>query len=164
MLLQTKLRLETILRVYHLRHGFEYLDFFMIVLLHVVFLLTTGDINEGNTAGQDARRSTLLLCATGAHKQGQSYFLAQTILHILRGMMRKQDLSLLECVANIPSEMSQAVIERATYIQSLWPASTTSITSDPDEHRLEHMLKQYTELSLVDAESDYISEESSPSR
>lgn len=159
-LLQTKLHLETIIRLYHLRHSFEHLDLFMIAPIHALFLLTAEEVANGDDTNQDARRSTLLICAIAAHRQGQSHFLGQTVLQILCGMMRPEDLVLLERIAKIPHETAQAVVDHARDIHSLWPASTTSIASDPDEHRLELVLRQYVGLTLEDSDSDISSADS----
>lgn len=154
---EAKIRLETLLRLYYLRHGFEEFDLYLIAVLNLVFYYSVErgkESSHGSAASHDDHSSTVILCAKGAHDQGQNHFLGQTVLLILRDLMSEKDLSLLHQYINVPSNTTREVISRSSNIQSMWPSGTTSITSDPEQHILNRLLEQYVGLSLEDSNSD----------
>ncbi|KAK3301844.1 uncharacterized protein B0T15DRAFT_563508 [Chaetomium strumarium] len=67
--------LETLLRLYYLRHGFEHLDIYS-----GYFLTQQGDL-----------RSTLLLAAKGLHDQGRSAYIHKAVLRRLSAEMAPRD-------------------------------------------------------------------------
>ncbi|KAI0180537.1 hypothetical protein GGR52DRAFT_531750 [Hypoxylon sp. FL1284] len=101
-----EIRLETLLRLYYLRHSFECYD---PLLMH--WLVFLGDVvlkKLDNPSGSpttssatttpldlESLRSTLILCAKGLYDQSRNYHIAFIVYRLLRDRMKANDLDLL---------------------------------------------------------------------
>ena len=100
---------ETLIRLYYLRHGFDYADTFLgqpliqlgFMSLNRVQALTSGSNSNcpapdpSSSALLAATRSTLALAAKGMHDQGRSHFIDQVTLRVLRAKMGPDERQLL---------------------------------------------------------------------
>lgn len=95
--LHAKASLEILLRAYYLRHGFDYMDSYLIALLMETCLTA---IVDSQTRQRDkdlpGLQSTIILHAKGIHEQGRSLFLGKLILQLVRGKMRSADIEMLK--------------------------------------------------------------------
>src|SRR5687767_5591899 len=86
-----RVRLETLFRLYYLRHGFEFwnsllLHFEVLLGYSAVETLLTGDSLTDEAA--DAARSTVALALKGLYEQGRHSHLGLTLYRLLRLQMR----------------------------------------------------------------------------
>jgi hypothetical protein len=89
--------LETLMRLYYLRHGFEGFDSFLIHFLGTLNYMTmTGIESEADPAYREFRRSTMILLLKGIHDQGQAHFVARAVLRLQASYMRREDVELLK--------------------------------------------------------------------
>ncbi|XXH04590.1 DNA helicase rad5 [Hypoxylon texense] len=184
-----EIRLETLLRLYYLRHSFESYD---PLLMH--WLMFLGDVvlqrlhhhqlhhhqqsgagSSGATVPLDLEslRSTLILCAKGLYDQGLNYHIGVLVYRLLRSRMQASDLDLLRThilTSSSPSSASPPAGADAAdqdpplmmqYVQAQWLAPIDTPTGDPSRRTLEYLLREYEKLSLGDRGADDVSEISS---
>ncbi|KAF5009796.1 hypothetical protein FDECE_4004 [Fusarium decemcellulare] len=107
--------LETLMRLYYLRHSFDAHDMFLIHFL--VFLgnqvLEIVDKSPGSQ-NIEAYRSTLILCVMGLHVQGASSHLMHVIYYVLRNRMKPHDRDLLLTYVKEDSSNDEELIAQHT--------------------------------------------------
>ena len=146
------IRLETLLRLYYLRHGVEYQDAF---LLH--FLVFVGNAALERLAAATALdsgervvlRSTVVFCAKGLYDQGHNAHIPRVRLQVLHGMMAAVDVELLgRFVADGggPSAADDATL-RAQHVRLQWPWPIIKMDEDPATSQLGNLLRVYREAS-----------------
>ncbi|KAI5465269.1 hypothetical protein BGZ63DRAFT_436822 [Mariannaea sp. PMI_226] len=91
-----KKHLQTLVRLYYLRHGFEAMDLFIVIPL----MLAGSDCIDAIGAKTPAKkletlRSTLLLVAKGLYNQRRNHYLAEALYRVIRGRMRPLEVALL---------------------------------------------------------------------
>ncbi|KAK3330184.1 hypothetical protein B0H66DRAFT_48791 [Apodospora peruviana] len=100
--LDAKMFLETTIRLYYLRHGFEATDPFMLQFLISLTQLTIDTINaDRHSPTVDESRATLLLTTKGLYDQGRSLYVVRAILCIQIGLMLPEDVERLRHFAKI---------------------------------------------------------------
>lgn len=146
--------LETLIRLYFLRHGFESFDPFLIHPLNVLGFSTMNKINSDLTSSDiDITRSTIVLTAKGMYDQGQNHYIGHVTLRFLKSSMRPEEIQLLSQIAAL-EDVEEEVPERQMYeIQARWAPSIIRVTDDPEAQRLSNLVKQYMDMHL-DSESD----------
>jgi hypothetical protein len=113
--------LETVLRLYYLRHGFQYFD--AIILVYMVALGSTAieGIKTSPLSSQQNRfRSTLILCAKGIHDQGMNFHFGKFMFRLICNRMGPEDISLLNQCAKL-EELDESESLKTEYIESEWP-------------------------------------------
>ncbi|KAK0729242.1 hypothetical protein B0T21DRAFT_291956 [Apiosordaria backusii] len=102
---EAAIHLETLLRLYYLRHGFEAFDGF---LLHFLGSLNFIKINtretQNNSLFLESHRSTMLLLMKGIRDQSQCYTVARVVLRLQAHLMRADDVALLKKFVDIETE------------------------------------------------------------
>ncbi|KAF4466393.1 Zn(2)-C6 fungal-type DNA-binding domain [Fusarium albosuccineum] len=133
--------LETLLRLYYLRHGFECLDTYLVSLL---IDICSGVIDEmklpHNHEELTALRSTVILLAKGIYEQGQSFFLGKLIFQLVRSKMSPTDLSVLERFVKMEPTREDEV-KALRQVQMDWPVEITSMKDDPESKSLGNFVK-----------------------
>ncbi|KAF4470200.1 Zn(2)-C6 fungal-type DNA-binding domain [Fusarium albosuccineum] len=156
------IRLETLMRLYYLRHSFDAHDMFLIQFL--VFLGNQVlEILDRNLAPQDvdAYRSTLILCVMGLHIQGASSYLMHVIYYLLRNRMKPHDRDLLlTYVKEDPGEDEELI---AQHTQANWVLPIIKINEDPKTAILDNLVKEYETLSMDGASTSSPNPSPSPS-
>lgn len=163
-----EVRLETLLRLYYLRHSFESYD---PLLMH--WLMFLGDTVLQRLDSTSARlmsrsdvesmRSTLILCAKGLYDQGHNYHIAVLVYRLLRDRMKANDLDLLRThiFSSSPGGGGSGYGSGAgsdagadddpplmmEYVQAEWVAPIGS-SNDPARKTLDYLLAEYEKLSL----------------
>lgn len=143
-----KVSLETLLRAYYLRHGFEWLDTYLLsLMLDVAFIAIEEMKVQGSDADLSALRSTIILLAKGIYEQGQNLFLGKLVFNVVRGKMRSEDLDTLGQLARIEKigEKEAIGLQQA---QMEWPVQITSMADDPGSKKIGDLSKQLMETSL----------------
>jgi hypothetical protein len=97
---QATAQLESLLRIYYLRHGFEAYD--SMLLVHLVHLanvtLTRIAMIERSpslreTSGEDIEtlRSTLILCLKGLHDQSKNFYLSGVVFDVMKNRLSAEN-------------------------------------------------------------------------
>ncbi|TQV99012.1 C6 transcription factor [Cordyceps javanica] len=135
--------LETLVRLYYVRHSFERLDTFLVQpLTELSTVLQTGT-GARHVQDAEALRSTLLLCAQGLRDQGRNHYLGQVLFHLarehagpeLRGLIDKHLYPGPQAEAPLAAVLSQQV-------HSNWPANLISALDEAKNLRLSAVLKR----------------------
>jgi hypothetical protein len=145
--------LETVLRLYYLRHSYErhgsFLPYFHIFLGNTVAADLEGQrdqLRRGDTATLDALRSTLLLCVKGTHDQGQIWLVAALIYKALRARMSAKDFNLFRTYA-LPDRFDD---DSSTLVRDLVAHRPVPIINSGTQNipTLEILAQLYDEISL----------------
>ncbi|KAL9488234.1 hypothetical protein ACSS6W_000511 [Trichoderma asperelloides] len=148
-------RLETITRLYYIRHSFEYSDSFLTIHLSFVAgaamdALKITPAHETSTAR--SLRSTIILSLKGLYDQGQHIHLTSVIYRLLRDRLEPKDLELLQNHVDWdPLTPEEPLLVQ--YAQSHYPLTMGSKEADPDGARLENLVKQYDQLAFKEDKS-----------
>ncbi|KAI2465995.1 hypothetical protein F4781DRAFT_445511 [Annulohypoxylon bovei var. microspora] len=174
----SEVRLETLLRLYYLRHSYESYDpllmhWLMFLGDSILLKLDAPQASPPAAPPHDPRpnpeslRSTLILCAKGLYDQSRNFHIAVLLYRLLRDRMKANDLDLLRTHIfsnpsssghgrNSNSNSAAAAAEddeplMTQYVQSQWLAPIVM----PDEHgdnsskrTLDYLLREYEKLSL----------------
>jgi hypothetical protein len=122
--------LETVLRLYYLRHGFQYFD--PMILIYMVALGWTAieGIKTSPLSSQQNRfRSTLILCAKGIHDQGTNFHFGKFMFRLICNQMDPEDVSLLNQCAKL-EELDESESLKTEYIESEWPNPFMDVTQE----------------------------------
>ncbi|KAF5669948.1 NirA-like nitrate assimilation regulatory protein [Fusarium heterosporum] len=120
----SKRNLQTLIRLYYLRHGFEATDLFIVIPLMVIGYDATNTIKEGISEKEiETLRSTLILIAYGLYYQRRSHYLAQALFRVIRGKMRPQEISLLRSSMALEKGGVDLEPEMSVAVRSRWPVS-----------------------------------------
>lgn len=155
------MRLETLLRIYYLRHGFEFADAFVIQPLSLMAFENLEKLKADPYGPKsDAIRSSLILAAKGLWDQGQSCYVSRTTLHLLRtriqqAELHETELKTLDREVNIILEPNAAECLQIRNVRSRWPPSLASLTEDPESQRLSALVERFMRIEgESDSESD----------
>lgn len=134
--------LETLIRLYYLRHGFEVSDkFFTLMIGRLAFAIL--DATDGGDS-----KSTLFLAVEGLRRFSESYYFAHLVLRLLRRQMGPEELKLtsqIRDLPNVPAEYHREL--RKVY--SRWPTGPRGIAEQLDAQRLCNLAK--LDSSLYDS-------------
>ncbi|KAL2261349.1 hypothetical protein VTK26DRAFT_4346 [Humicola hyalothermophila] len=127
--------LETIVRLYYLRHGFEGFDGYLLHFLGSLNHLTMTTIEAGTDSRfLESRRSTILLLTKGIHDQGRNSFVARAILRLQVRSMRPEDVELLKRFVDIETEqMVFGPLEQTVY--SNWPTYDVGLEAKAEQFK-----------------------------
>lgn len=159
-----EVRLETLLRLYYLRHSFESYD---PLLMHWLMFLGDTTLQKIDKSGivappaiaalsppvsLESLRSTLILCAKGLYDQGHNYHIAVLVYRLLRDRMKVNDLDLMRThlfSAQGPADDEMPLMMQ--YIQAQWVAPIMTRDTggtNPSKNTLDYLLREYEKLSL----------------
>ncbi len=115
-------RLETLIRLYYLRHSFDALD-----VVATIFLIVLGSISLRVLAQQTGSKqqndaSTFLLCAKGLHDQGRNLYLAAMMFDMLAGLVDPGNKALLGDLAKIKGEFAGVEV-KPEHVHMDWSVS-----------------------------------------
>ena len=99
-------RLETLIRLYYLRHSFDALDVVASIFLIVLGSISVRVLAEQTGSKQQHDASTFLLCAKGLHDQGRNFYLAAMMFDMLAGLVDPGNEALLGDLAKIRGEFA----------------------------------------------------------
>ncbi|KAI9705941.1 MAG: hypothetical protein M1836_005347 [Candelina mexicana] len=114
--------LQTLIRLYYLRHGFDAMDLFIVI--------------------------PLMLAAKGLCSQRQNHFLAQALYQVIRGRMRPQEVALLKDAVNLDEDEPNEKRVMLQAVRSHWPVSVVKKMDDLDSHLLTNLVENYAHLNM----------------
>jgi len=153
-------RLETVARLYFVRHSFEFCDAFLLLFLSTLGMAALESLREaeGDAAILRDVRSTLILSIKGLRDQGQHIHMAAATYRLLRSRLSPEDLSAVRGHAQWNSvDENEPLV--AQHIQSEWPLAILGRDGDPEASSLEALASKYDRLSLEET-NDSASEDS----
>lgn len=124
--------LETLLRLYYLRHGFEAFDSFLLHYLGFLNHITMSAVDKSTGSSfLESRRSTLLLLTKGIHDQSRIVFVATAILRLQVRLLRPEDVELLKRFVEIETdEIISRPLEQAVHTD--WPVYEVGLEAKAD--------------------------------
>lgn len=146
--------LETIIRLYYLRHGFEAFDGFLLHFLGTLCHLTMNAVEAGpGSPFLESRRSTILLLMKGIHDQGRSHFVARAILRLQMSLMRPEDVELLKRFVEIEADqMACGPLEQAVHTD--WPSYDFGLEAKAEQFKQgRNLASRLASLSLESSTS-----------
>lgn len=150
----SKVRFETLMRLYFLRHSFSSSDQYLVVLLLALACSALDRLESNNTPlQQDALISTVLLSAKGLFDQSQLCYVAEVVLHVVRDKMSPRVRALLAPYLRSQEEFDSRRGMASEITRSELPIPMVDIGRDPKLEKLENLVKGYSELSIKGAVS-----------
>ncbi|KAF5599035.1 n-terminal fungal transcription regulatory domain-containing protein [Fusarium pseudoanthophilum] len=112
---------QTIMRLYYIRHGFETMDSFIVVpLISIGFRCLDRIDDQTPHADLELMRSTLMLVVYGLYQQHRNHYLSKALYRVVRARMRPQELDLVKEALELEEEdADQLVLQQA--VRSHWP-------------------------------------------
>lgn len=142
-----KIKMETLLRLYYLRHGFEAYDIFLISLLSFLGFMHIKSLKSAEAMELESRRSTVVLMAKGLRDQSQNCFLAALVFRVLKYKMGRESQFLLKDV-DVGEEDEEEAVVMADQVHSSWPIDIEWIDMDPNKQRLENLIQETKDLRI----------------
>lgn len=143
-----KRHMQTLVRLYYLRHGFEAMDLFIVIPLMLTGYDCVDTIDAGNPEDDlETLRSTLILVAQGLHGQRRNHYLAEALFRVLRGRMRPQEAALLTNTMSMDVDETNHRRDMVQAVRSNWPVSVVKKKEDVDGHLLTHLVRNYAHLN-----------------
>ncbi|KXJ86060.1 putative C6 transcription factor [Microdochium bolleyi] len=153
--------LQTLLRLYFLRHGFEAMDIFLIVPLMLlgdecICALAKQTAQPGTIISPrqlEALRSTLILVAQGLYQQRRSHYLAEALFRVVRGRMHPAEAALLKNAMALDeqdgaADAAQQKRAMAQPVRSHWPVRVVRDRQGLDEQVLKKLVDSYAHLNI----------------
>ena len=148
-----RVSLELLMRLYYLRHGFEYWDTLLLQFLMVQGFNSLRELYSSQTYMDPTQRnmilSTVFLCLKGLREQGNSIYLAEAVFTMMRGNIHPSDMEPLQLLFDIEKEEERKVLV-AGQIRSNWPINIISLTDDPEQKRFDRLIEASADLNLQD--------------
>lgn len=137
------------MRLHLLRHGFTSPDSFLMLFLVTLGFVSLNRLKSKQEANElKALYSMIPLCGRGIYEQGQSFYVAQSMLHLIRGQMNPDMLDVLGSYVPGQRDFDQSQRMAASLNRSDLPVPTTKVSEDLKSARLEHMIKEVEDISL----------------
>ncbi|EEU40043.1 uncharacterized protein NECHADRAFT_11983, partial [Fusarium vanettenii 77-13-4] len=128
-----KKHLQTLVRLYYLRHGFEAMDLFVVIPLMLTGYDCIDSIGDETPATElETLRSTLILIAQGLCSQRRNHYLAEALFRVIRGRMRPQELALLKGTMSLEEQEAVNELDDMQPVRSHWPVSVVKKQEDVD--------------------------------
>lgn len=142
--------LQTLVRLYYLRHGFDSMDTYIVIPLIDIGYKCIDMMNEKNIPETtlEAVRSTLFLVATGLFSQRRNHYLAEALFRVVRGRMQPRELSLLKTTIKLEDDEPEGRLAMMQTVRSHWPVSVVKKTEDLDSHILKNLVDSYAHLNV----------------
>ncbi|RFN53312.1 hypothetical protein FIE12Z_2462 [Fusarium flagelliforme] len=144
-----KRNLQTLVRLYFLRHGFEAMDLFIVIPLMIIGYDSLGAINGDTPPSEiESLRAVLILVAQGLYHQRRNHYLAQALFRVIRGSMRPQEIGLLKSSMALEAGDIDQEPELAVAIRSQWPVSVVKRKEDINSHVLTNLVENLGDMSV----------------
>lgn len=147
--------LQTLVRLYYLRHGFDAMDLFIVIPLVLAgFKCIDAITDDTPTPKLQDLRSTLVLVAKGLYSQRRNHYLAEALYRVVRGRMRPQEVALLKETVDLGEDDAEGAAGRqamAQAVRSHWPVSIVGKGEDVDSYLLTNLVDNYAHLNIEDS-------------
>lgn len=145
----SKKNMQTLVRLYYLRHGFEAMDLFIVIPLMVMGYDSIDAIKEDTPTEEiELLRSTLILIAQGLYYQRRNHYLAQALFRVIRGKMRPQEIGLLKSSMALDKYETDPEPEMAVAVRSHWPVSVVKKHEDMESHILTNLVENFGRVNV----------------
>jgi hypothetical protein len=150
-------QLETLLRIYYLRHGFQSYD--SMLLVHLVHLgnvalmrLARSEIDPAYTGdAQDtieSLRSTLILCLKGLYDQSKNFYLSGVVLGVMKNRLSAENRDIVgQYIMLHGPDADPEPTDRSQRITSDYVIPVVNLNEDPEAGRLANMVLHFSRLS-----------------
>jgi hypothetical protein len=157
---QATAQLETLLRIYYMRHGFEAYD--AMLLVHLVHLANvtlarlaqierTPDLPEASLEDTETLRSTLILCLKGLHDQSKNFYLSGVVFDVMKNRLSPENRNLVgKFVTLADPNVEDRAIDRSQRIISDYVIPVVNLNEIPDAGRLANMVAEFGRMSHED--------------
>ncbi|KAL6828048.1 hypothetical protein V8C40DRAFT_243377 [Trichoderma camerunense] len=143
------IRLETIVRIYYLRHSYESCNTYLTFFFSNVGFAALERLRSSEIDHERFKHlmSTLILCIKGLYDQGQHVHVASAVYRLLRNRLLPQDMRFLQGYIhwNITEDDDPLII---SHVQSEWPIPITDRERDPEAAKLENLARRLNEMSV----------------
>ena len=144
--------LQTLVRLYYLRHGFDAMNLFIVIPLMLAGSDCIDAINERTPLPKlEALRSTLILVAKGLYNQRRNHYLAEALYRVIRGRMRPAEVALMRGIMNIDEVEADGKRDMVQAVRSHWPVSVVRKKEDLNSHILKTLVESYAHLKVEEA-------------
>lgn len=141
--------LQTLVRLYYLRHGYEAMDLFIVIPLMLAASDCIEAIDERTPPSElESLRSTLILATKGLHAQRRNHYLAEALFRVIRGQMRPSEVSLFRGIMNVDEDEAAEKPDMAQPVRSHWPVSVVKKKGDMDSYILKNLVENYAHLNI----------------
>ncbi|KAH7111328.1 hypothetical protein B0J11DRAFT_543564 [Dendryphion nanum] len=161
------MHIETLSRLYYLRHSFDRLDVFFVnssIRQLSASILNLNPDEQTNTRqrlpAQEVLRSTFILCASGLCSQAKNHHICTLVYYGLQNIMRPEDVQLLLKYTMPPTEVDMPSLTQDAILS--WPLPIIKINESPEWSALNRMVREYEKMQLGAMSEPGESEESSP--
>jgi hypothetical protein len=157
---QATAQLETLLRIYYLRHGFEAYDSMLLVhLVHLANVTLTRlaqiervpELRETSIEEVETLRSTLILCLKGLHDQSKNFYLSGVVFDVMKNRLSAENRELVgKFVTLQDSDADQRAVDRSQKIISDYVIPVVNLNEPPEAGRLVNMVQEFGRMSYED--------------
>ncbi|KAG5932622.1 hypothetical protein E4U53_001242 [Claviceps sorghi] len=141
--------LQTLVRLYYLRHGFDAMDLFIVHPLMLLALECVETVHETTSPNQlEALRSLLILTVKGLYEQRRNHYLAKALFRVIRGRMREAEVALLKGAVHVDDDEIDAQCDLVQAVRSHLPVSLKRKNKNMDAHTLKNLVEDYVGLSI----------------
>ncbi|VZI05496.1 unnamed protein product [Fusarium fujikuroi] len=145
----SKRNMQTLVRLYYLRHGFEAMDLFIVIPLMIMGYDSIDAIKEDTPTEEiEFLRSTLILIAQGLYYQRKNHYLAQALFKVIRGKMRPQEIGLLKSSMALDRYEAYPEPELSVPVRSHWPVSVIKKHEDRESHILTNLVESFGRVNV----------------
>ncbi|PVH99462.1 hypothetical protein DM02DRAFT_643005 [Periconia macrospinosa] len=147
---EASLLLETVVRLYYLRHSFDFYDpwvgFALTILGNTAIANLAAEADNGQHL--DSYRSTLILSTQGLKTQSAYYHLGTLLTIQLQSAMTPEDLQLVRTYVTAAgvNDHDQRLI--AEHSHSQWPLPIIGGNEDPEQVVLKNLVKAFEEVEV----------------
>lgn len=165
--------LETVARLYYVRHGFEGCDsslaYFLALLASISLRALEGGGNGARLAAgrgsPEILRSTLVLAMKGLHDQGRNLHVCKVLFRLLRDRMQPAEADILGrfVISSVDGvgagggdgggEGEESEADLALHTRSRFPVPVVKMGEDLDAALLENLVEKYQAVSLESSDS-----------
>ncbi|CEI61389.1 hypothetical protein FVEN_g5898 [Fusarium venenatum] len=147
--------LETVLRLYYLRHSFEHGDTYLTYFLSILANTTIKNLNRDSVSPDDVEtlkvlRATLLLAVKGLYEQGQHVFVSSTMCRLIQDRMTKEDMNALR--RHTTWKDDQPLVPHS--VTSTFPVTIVTLEEDWQMGTIENLVRKYDQLALEANENE----------
>ena len=145
--------LQTLVRLYYLRHGFDAMNLFIVIPLMLAGQKCIEAIDEQTPLPElEVLRSTLILVAKGLYSQRRNHYLAEALYRVIRGRMRPAEVGLLRGTMDMNDIEGDEKRDMVQAVRSHWPVSVVRKKEDLDAHILTNLVESYAHLNVTPKE------------
>ncbi|KAF2692176.1 hypothetical protein K458DRAFT_286529, partial [Lentithecium fluviatile CBS 122367] len=165
---QAAIQLESLLRIYYLRHSFESYGLLMIFLTHLGNITITHiqQLNEGTLPSQpqpqfplhlhtrnetlEALRSTIILCLKGLYDQSRNFYVSGIVFDVMKNRLSANEKELVGRYVTLKDAEAEevAAVDRSQRVISEYVIPIVGLNGDPEEGKLANLVKKFGDMGV----------------